>query len=451
MGIVDPNNVLDKKDGLRMRPFKHFLKTINALDKKIVKLELILGPMRYSDDNKTDITLMLKEIRKVRGNYPSLLLRIAEISKQDKIAKTTMENYTRIPIATLTYLGWVTKQKGDSLYPKSRNMEVMYFTKLGESDLEFYNSLIDIRLKDYMSLSDKEKQSIVKVSFFQQLKRSGILEDYPFGDYEIDSEILENKFGKNPSFLFSPYQMLNHFEVNKLLEIEVKDSNEYSPLTKKTLMGNKDNITDFISNNVTDIKLQSMFNTISESDKETKIYKEIISNKDVPIKELIDLLVEKYKTANQNVFYPLVGDLFSILGFNCTVSRAGTNYERYDAIIISENSIPIEIKSPGEELNISVKAIRQALENKVILLSRENHPTSFDTTSLAVGFYLPNDRAEVMTLVDDIKNTFDINIGVIDFPTLLEIVINKVLYDRTFTSSEIESLKGMINVEYDEN
>ena len=79
--------------------------------------------------------------------------------------------------------------------------------------------------------------------------------------------------------------------------------------------------------------------------------------------------------------------LFRVMGLDCQASRPGDNGARWDAIIVdSEESIPIEIKSPTEEQHLSLKAIRQALENKVILLSRETHPTLPETTSLAVGY-----------------------------------------------------------------
>ena len=88
----------------------------------------------------------------------------------------------------------------------------------------------------------------------------------------------------------------------------------------------------------------------------------------------------------------------------------------------------IEIKSPTEEQHLSLKAIRQALENKVILLSRGTHPTLPETTSLAVGYYLPNHRAEVTNLMSDFKTAFGYNIGIIDLKTLLTIAVT-IVYD----------------------
>ncbi len=126
-----------------------------------------------------------------------------------------------------------------------------------------------------------------------------------------------------------------------------------------------------------------------------------------------------------------------IIDFNCEYSRPGDNGARWDAIIIDETrSIPIEIKSPTEEMHLSVKAIRQALENKIILLSRKTHITDKNTTSLAVGYCLPNDRAEVSSLVENIKETYGYKIGVLDFKSLLTIAISILVDNKGFDKKD---------------
>ena len=198
---------------------------------------------------------------------------------------------------------------------------------------------------------------------------------------------------------------------------------------------------------ITEIKFKTIFSEITDEHKKLNIYKEIYELKNKSEEEIVFIIMEKYKNANKEVFYPLIGDIFNILGFNCVVSRNGTNYERYDAIIIDEeNSIPIEIKSPGEEINISVKAVRQAIENKIILLSRKTFPTNPNTSSFVVGYKLPNERAEVITLVDDIEKTFNYNIGILDFESLLKILINRIIYNKVIIGEELFELKGTVSI-----
>ena len=95
---------------------------------------------------------------------------------------------------------------------------------------------------------------------------------------------------------------------------------------------------------------------------------------------------------------------------------------------------------------MSTKGIRQALENKVILLSRKTYKTEKAVSSLVVCYKLPNSRAEVNDLISAIKAVFDVKIGVLDFESLLTICCNIVLNNKAIDRNEIEELEGLINV-----
>lgn len=127
-------------------------------------------------------------------------------------------------------------------------------------------------------------------------------------------------------------------------------------------------------------------------------------------------------------FYLPIGEIFSLIGFdNVSVTRDGDVNCRFDATIIdSTYSIPIEIKSPKEDKEINIKAITQACENKIILLSRAFYPTQNEITSLAVAFSYPPTRSGVYELIEDFKSVYDINIGIIDIEDL-----SKLVYDIT--------------------
>lgn len=123
-------------------------------------------------------------------------------------------------------------------------------------------------------------------------------------------------------------------------------------------------------------------------------------------------------------FYDVIGLILKHIGFeNPNVSRPGDVNNRMDAVIIDEeNSIPIEIKSPGESKEINIKSIRQACENKVIILSRKFYNTTDETTSLAIAFQYPPERSDVYELISDIKKAYGFNIGIVDIDDLLSLV-----------------------------
>lgn len=123
-------------------------------------------------------------------------------------------------------------------------------------------------------------------------------------------------------------------------------------------------------------------------------------------------------------FYDFIGLILKHIGFeNPLVSRSGDVNCRMDAIIIDEeNSIPIEIKSPGESVEINIKSIRQACENKVVILSRKFYATTYATTSLSIAFEYPPERSDVYELISDIEKAYGFHIGIIDINDLLSLV-----------------------------
>ena len=289
-------------------------------------------------------------------------------------------------------------------------MVVMTLTDKGLADVEYYNSLKDIRINEFNELNAKEQNALIRLSFYQQLKRIKTDIDYDYKKREEDIDILSNKYGDNPQFLFSPYQTLPMKYVDDILNISRDYTDTTLPLKKQFLINLFSAEIEKVEKEYTELNLLSDQSEQYSIQNDNEIFDIISQNESKGFDVLFDILYKKYENSNKDIFYPLIGDILNYLGFNCIVSRNGTNYERYDAIIVSENSIPIEIKSPGEEKNISVKAIRQALENKITLLSRKNYKTDWNTTTLVIGYNLPNDRAEVSALINDIKSTYNITI-----------------------------------------
>ena len=135
------------------------------------------------------------------------------------------------------------------------------------------------------------------------------------------------------------------------------------------------------------------------------------------------------------------------MGLKSVNSRYGVNYERWDSIIFHNKKIvPIEIKSPTEELHINIKSIRQALENKIILLSRYPDYADLNYTSLVVGYNKPNNRSDISKLIIDIEKTYNFRIGVIDFYTLAFSVFTSINKSKSIKINQILNLKGFLEI-----
>ena len=147
-------------------------------------------------------------------------------------------------------------------------------------------------------------------------------------------------------------------------------------------------------------------------------------------------------------FYNKIGEIFDAMGLNVIVTREGDVNCRFDATLVDNSySIPIEIKSPREDFEINIKAIRQAFENKIILLSRNFYNTTPNTTSLAIAFTYPPLRSDVYELIEDIKSAFGFNIGIVNVADLLRIVYQIKANNKQLNFDYFNSFIGKFDYE----
>ena len=157
---------------------------------------------------------------------------------------------------------------------------------------------------------------------------------------------------------------------------------------------------------------------------------------------------ESRNTDKQITFYPLVCNLIQLLGIQATLSPPGVNYRRWDACFELNNIVvPIEIKSPTEETLISTKAIRQALENKIVLLSRNELHTTFDSTTLIIGYKYPTERSDLSRLIEGVFDVYGIRVGVVDLYTLTLLAMKQELESLTLDSAQLIDLCGFLHVD----
>jgi hypothetical protein len=424
LAITYPNFAVSANPSHKCRPFKTILQVANMLGGKISMDEMIIGPLSLpADSRKKDLEECAEKLKALRGVKRGANNEALRLAKTAGTQYNTFKNYTRLPIAMLKWSGWVTQQgaKGKD------GTNYFELSDLGKRTAKLVEGYDDLRADKIEKAKSSERAVLAELGAIMIIERAGI----NISQYDKAKKILTDSVKKSgladvtKSILFSPFIQL---EPNECIQVFGGPSNTKYNTAK---IGNSANQT-----SGRDTKTSATTINVQDTDTERRY-----SIKSSPMLEALAGCLAKHKTAskaalafktsycnsNKDVFYPLVADLFSIIGFDCKASRHGVNYERSDAFISHpKESIPIEIKSPGEELNISTKGVRQALENKVILLSREYQPTLPETTSLVVGFDLPNSRAEVADLIHYIKITYDINIGVIDFQTLTKLALQRI-------------------------
>lgn len=434
IGLSYPNECVEVKADTNLRPFKSILYYINK-NTTLSRDEIIYGVLNIDDDtNMSELETLSSNMIEFRKTKNGLKNELIKIGKEINIKyDPTMGNYTRFPISAIKWANF--GEKKNNTY---------YVTQEAKNKYNELKDSQDFRLKDFNKLKKEEKKHLVTYSHLKMLQGFGLQID----EHKLRESyrfLVDNGIIKNKNILFSPFQLLSYDTIKDISpDLIFQDAKQYVHL----------DLTDEAKQLSVREELRLKVNIESKNRDISKIssleiYREILSllTKTKSSEKTVSTLYKKYENANKDVFYPLVADLLCIIGFNCKVSRGGQNYERADAIIIDEKySIPIEIKSPGEELEISVKAIRQALENKIIFLSRQQYKTDYETTSLAIGYNSPNIRSEVFELIEDIYKSFKFNICVLNFTDLLIMAVSVINSGKEITIENFRTLKGVCNV-----
>nr|MBN1228852.1 hypothetical protein [Anaerolineae bacterium] len=438
LGVVYPNPILDVKGNQHIRPFVTILKACRDLDGYISRDEMIIGPLSLSDDrNKEKYQEMISTIRGIRGKTEKLQSAINSLENSRRIKYNTMQNYTRFPIAVLKWTKWTVSQK---MRIYERTSGFLKITQKGEETLNQLVNFKDIRSKDLTEFpTDELRAAVARLAFSQMLERANFDVSSNSEIISQDTLLIKSKIpGSALQFQFSPFQDMSQPQLTNIFP---------------SVMGTHDQeSTQTAGNNPNSVKSISSIVRLDRVDTTTNLYDGIkdlfISDSDgLSVDQIVERFYSSHSGSDLNSFYPFVEKLFRSLGYDCSLSRTGVNYERWDAIIKDPlHSIPIEIKSPSEEESISLKAIRQALENKIILLSREAYPTKQDTTSLVVGYNFPNNRSEAVALIEAFKFSYGFSIGIIDFRSLLTLVIEKILNKKQHNIEQMRTLIGFIDV-----
>lgn len=452
LGMNNPNRIMDVSYDESVRFFSCVLLTMSELDGMICRDEMILGPMNVNDNSTEEFNKMLQYIRTVRGNYRKLqgdlenLAKSLQGNKKEGVSVTSVRNCTRFPISVLKYCNWV-ESVNTNVYGK--NVRFMKLTQHGYDTVENLQMMQDIRLSDYESSTNRQRQALIRLGTYQMLARAKFNLNPVEEELKKDKKVVEEILG-GKEIWFSPYQTLEYSVVNNAMNIIFEQDSAKNE--KKRLSRISDFYTKALFKETQNMFIDRVVNVKKELITEDVLFfiehvRELYIN-EKNINKLTEIIVEEHVKDKKTEFYPLVETLFRIIGVECHKSRDGVNGERWDAMIRdSKRSIPIEIKSPTEEVHISIKAIRQALENKIILLSRKTYATDEKCSTYAVGYFLPNERAEVSNLISNIKDTYGYSIAVFDIGSLINIAVNIILFGKGIDTKKLYELEGIVNVE----
>jgi hypothetical protein len=435
LGIAAPSLALEAKNVRTLRPFYTILRTMDSLGGELRRDEMIVGPLALNDDRaSSEVTAMLNSLRQARRQKDGIADLIEACSEAWKISHVTMGNYTRFPMAAIQWAGWALGERGK-----------LTLTPAGRACLQACKNLADLRTADYTALPPTVRPALIRVGFHNMLARANEPVEQVRDVLAEDCKALRTAGISCELVWFSPYQQLPLDTVNAALSIKRLAS---PPPLKVTSTRARTHEVRSTATAVVPYRITNQrANTDAALDAVRAEVKAHMANARGNVQKAIDSFVTSHRGDNRDRFYPLVEAMFNLAGFDCRLSRAGVNYSRHDAILLFQaTSVPIEIKSPGEEPEMSVKGVRQALENKIVLLARKAYPCDKAHTSLVVGFNRPNERSEVHEVIENIYAVYGVRIGVVDLRVLAQLVFDAVANDRTIEAGALLSAKGVIDL-----
>lgn len=440
LGVEYPNHILNVKFPDRNKPFVNILFFAEQLEGKLNRDEILLGPMNlldgYSDSEKESKVSYLKKIRKTK-DIEVLDNEIKKLADSNSMKVESVRNLTRFVLSALEFTGWFEKKKL-RIYGKSRPFLIL--TEKGENVIKQINQSLILQ-GDNINLDDPDANSISELSLLCMFRRANFDVDRELAKHDNELKIILGDSGKN-DIVFSPFQYFSDEELKSVLpDYVLKSGSVHRDVEVDT------NVNVLSAKSEAFIEVQKT--KLSKNEQiEKKLLKRIAADGG-NLDKAISTFLHDIETMKQTAFYPLVASLLGFI-FNrpAFAPSAGNNNMRYDVMIPDDKySIPVEVKSPTEEEMLSVKAIRQATENKVLLLARKPYKTQFDVSSFACGFKIPNDRSDVYKLIEEIYKTYKINIAILDMNTLIKASFscaeNKTYYDV----SEFIGKRGVIKFE----
>lgn len=449
LGIVYPTPILAVKGDFDLRPFAFILRAMAACDGHLSRDEMIIGPLSAAcDRGKKDLDAVVATIQAARASAAASEKAVKAVSDARKIQVNTLQNYTRWPIALLRDLGWATR--GPARFKDGRKYGTFHLTDKGQALAKRVGGAIDLRVDDAAQLAPEERKALAVVAHFRMLERSGF-DIEPLGQRIAEAEALAAPMfarmgtdGRN--LLFSPFQSLALDDIAAAFPARVQTAQVVEVAGGTAAAAAPDGRDDrshlFVHPNMVSAEGAGTGGPDALRAELTKLL-----DTHGKIEVAAAAFAANHAGDTQTSFYPLVTHLFQILGFESDYSRAGVNYQRWDAYVMVDGyALPVEIKSPTEEVMLSTKAVRQALENKVILLSRGGLATRPELASLVVGNRLPNERGEMSNLIDDVFKAFGLRLGVIDLTTLGHLALRAVRDGVTIDAGQLRQLRGFLDV-----
>ena len=372
LGIVYPSHVIELRGDHDIRPFATILSTMLACNDGLSRDEMIVGPLSASSDrSKADMVDIATKVMELREEPAAIKGALDELKKARGIQINTLRNYTRWPLAVLRDIGW-TERDRKPYRRNNKTFEIHRLTALGKERAHSLKEAVDLRVNQVDRLPFNQKCALSRHAHFSMMERTGfdvssVAEQLQREEETRREALRELRLPEDKPILFSPFQALSIADLSEIFpQPEAAPVGRYmQEVIDGTNVGRGPRDHLFVAPTFVASRTEAEGVDLTALKTELRSLRNVHLSADAAAQAFAHSRRENTKTQ----FYPLVTHLLQLIGFPSHCSRNGVNYQRWDAYVwLHSLAMPIEIKSPPEELFLSTKAIRQAIENKVILL-----------------------------------------------------------------------------------
>lgn len=362
---------------------------------------------------------------------------IQKLSDANGMQKNSVRNLTRFVISALEYSGWFEKKKL-KIYGKSAPF--LLLTQKGNEIISKIENSYNLKGED-IDHEQEQNLHLADIALLCMLKRANFDVDESLNEYTEGLEYIKKISGKS-DVLFSPYQFFSGEELELILpQYILEEGTEHRDVEIASDLS--------IHSFKSEVIVESKKSDLSKNEIINRKLQKRITGAGGNINKATHDFVVEVLTMKQSDFYPLIADLLGFI-FNreAFAPSADNNNMRYDVMVPDEKySIPVEVKSPTEEEMLSVKAIRQALENAVVfsyvlyLIGKYDYKVpSVDLQkiirkwifmSTITGFYTGSTETEVEKQFADLRDVHNAD----EFMAYLDSVIKNRFTDDYFTYS----------------
>ncbi|WP_322969781.1 hypothetical protein [Faecalibacter sp. LW9] len=193
--IVSPNNLVNNVFNTTNRPIKSLLNLAKYADKLISRDEIILDVLTIENDLLIDFKILAEVTKERRFDGNKIKHDINLLVSNEKISETTLQNYTRFPIAGCKYVKWFNETSIKSSTTKSN---LKYF-QITDEALNYHNQFAtkyDLRYSEIENFDKDIKSAFIYLMFLKNLEFIG----FEIDDEETNSLINKLEASSKPIF-----------------------------------------------------------------------------------------------------------------------------------------------------------------------------------------------------------------------------------------------------------